>query len=107
VVEGPQEMTGQPKKIYLVCATGIATSTMLRLRVEAFLQERGVEATVRQYRVAELNPKLIDADVIIATTSIPDDIRAKAPVVDGIPLVTGVGQAEALQRMLDILQSKP
>ena len=97
----------RPKKIYLVCATGIATSTMLRLRVEAFLQEHSIEATVRQYRVAELNPSLVDADVILATTSIPEDIRAKAPVVDGLPLVTGIGQAEALQKMLDILQSKP
>jgi len=96
-----------PKKIYLVCATGIATSTMLRLRVEAFLEQHHVEATVRQYRVAELSPSRVDADVIIATTSIPDDIRAKAPVVDGLPLVTGIGQAEALQKMLDILQSKP
>jgi PTS system galactitol-specific IIB component len=100
-------MTPQPKKIYLVCATGIATSTMLRLRVEAFLEQHQLPATVRQYRVAELNPSLIDADVIIATTAIPDDIRSKAPVVDGIPLVTGVGQAETLQKVLDILQSKP
>jgi PTS system galactitol-specific IIB component len=93
------------KKIYLVCATGIATSTMIRLRVEGYLREQGVEATVHQMRVTELRPGLVDADVIIATTSIPDDVRGHAQVVDGIPLITGQGANETLHRVLEILQA--
>lgn len=93
------------KTVYLVCATGIATSTMMMVKIRDFLEDHGAEANIRQYRVAELNPSLIDADLIVATTSIPDDIREKAPVIDGIPLVTGVGQAETLQHILDFLQS--
>jgi len=93
------------KKIYLVCATGIATSTMVRLRVEGFLREQGVEAAVQQMRVTELHPDRIDADLIIATTSIPADVRGRAQVVDGIPLITGQGANETLRRVLEILQS--
>ncbi len=94
------------KQVYLVCATGIATSTMMKVKIEEFLDEHDVEVTVRQYRVAELNPSLIDADLIVATTAIPDEIGDKAPVVNGLPLVTGVGQAETLQEILAFLQSK-
>jgi PTS system galactitol-specific IIB component len=93
------------KKIYLVCATGIATSTMLRLRVEDYLRDHGVEASIQQLRVTELRPDHIDADVIIATTGVPDDVRGKAEVVDGIPLITGQGAAETLRHVLEILQS--
>jgi PTS system galactitol-specific IIB component len=93
------------KKIYLVCATGIATSTMLRLRVESYLREQGIEVSVQQMRVTELHPDRIDADVIIATTGVPDDVRGKAQVVDGIPLITGQGAEETLHHVLEILQS--
>ena len=92
------------KTVYLVCATGIATSTMLRVKIEAFLREHHTEARVHQYRVAELNAARIDADVIVATTAIPLEFHAKAPVVDGIPLITGVGEAETLQKVLEILE---
>lgn len=94
------------KRIWLVCATGIATSAMLRVKVQEYLEDHGVEATIRQLRVAELNPELIDADVIVATTSIPPEIAEKAPVVDGIGLITGIGQEEALQKVLEIITTK-
>jgi PTS system galactitol-specific IIB component len=94
------------KKVYLVCATGIATSAILRVKIEEYLDDHNMEATVRQLRVAELNPGLIDADVIVSTTGIPPEIQEKAPVVDGIPLITGIGEQEALQKVLEILKAK-
>lgn len=94
------------KRVYLVCATGIATSSMLRVKIEEFLRGHQVEASVHQFRVAELNPSLVDADVIVSTTSIPPELQEKAPVVDGIPLITGIGEAEALQQVLRILTEK-
>lgn len=94
------------KTVYLVCATGIATSTMLRVKIDDFLKEHGVEAAVQQYRVSELSAARLDADVIVATTAIPPEFHEKVPVVSGIPLITGQGQAETLQRVLSILQSK-
>jgi len=95
------------KTIYLVCATGIATSTMLRVKIEAFLREHDVEASIYQYRVAELSPSQVKADLIVATTSIPDEIRAIAAVIDGIPLITGQGETETLHEILAKLQYDP
>jgi PTS system galactitol-specific IIB component len=94
------------KKVYLVCGTGIATSSILRVKIQEYLEEHDMQATVQQLRVAELNPGLIDADVIVSTTAIPPEIQEKAPVVDGIPLITGIGEREALEKVLEILKAK-
>ncbi len=94
------------KTVYLVCATGIATSTMLRMKVEEFLAEQGIQASVYQFRVTELNPARIDADVIIATTGLPADFAETVPVINGVPLITGVGQDKTFEELLSILKTE-
>lgn len=92
------------KTVYVVCATGIATSTMLRLKVESFLEERGIEARVLQFRVTELSPERVEADVILATTEIPSEFEGLATVINGISLITGIGQGETLESLARALQ---
>ncbi len=87
------------KSVYLVCATGIATSTMLRVKVEQFLEEKGIEAEVFQYRVAEMFPDRITADVILSTTSMPPEIEEQFTVISGLPLLTGVGEQEVFDKL--------
>lgn len=93
------------KNVYVVCATGIATSTMVRLKVEKFLQANGVEANVTQYRVTELSPARVRADAIVATTQMPPEYHEVAPVINGMSLLTGVGEQESLQALLDVLKN--
>ena len=93
------------KKVYVVCATGIATSTMLRVKIEAFLQEKGIDVEVSQYRVTEITPSRVDADAIVATTGMPDEFSEVVPVINGLPLITGQGEDEALQELLEVLQA--
>ncbi len=95
------------KTVYVVCATGIATSTMLRLKVEKFLEEQGIEARVLQYRVTEISPERTQADVILATTEIPPEFEKVATVINGISLITGIGQTETLQNLARALQENP
>ena len=91
------------KSIYLVCATGIATSTMLRVKVEQFLEEKGIEAEVHQYRVAEMFPDRITADVILATTSMPPEVEEQFKVISGLPLLTGMGEEEVFIELEKVL----
>jgi PTS system galactitol-specific IIB component len=93
------------KTVYVVCATGIATSTMLRLKVVNFLEEQGLEARVLQYRVTELSPDRMEADIILATTEIPPEFDKMARVINGISLITGIGQEETLQELAQALKS--
>ncbi len=87
------------KCIYLVCATGIATSTMLRVKIENYLESKGLEAEIHQYRVAEMFPDRITADVILATTSMPPEVEEKFKVISGLPLLTGVGEDEVFEEL--------
>jgi len=92
------------KTVYVICATGIATSTMLRLKVEKFLEEQGIQARVLQYRVTEISPERMEADVILATTDIPPEFEGLATVINGISLITGIGQTETLQQLAKALE---
>jgi galactitol PTS system EIIB component len=94
------------KTVYLVCATGIATSSMLRFKIQDFLAERGIEVELFQYRVAEMFPERINADVIVATTSMPLEITEKFTVISGLPLLTGVGEDETLEAIAAALTDK-
>jgi galactitol PTS system EIIB component len=95
------------KTVYVVCATGIATSTMLRLKVEKYLEEKGIEARVLQYRVTEISPERMQADVIVSTTDIPAEYEGIVTVVNGISLITGIGQDKTLDQIAQALEDKP
>lgn len=92
------------KKVWVVCATGVATSTMMRLKVEKYLEEQGIEAIVNQYRVTEISPDRLDADVIMATTEVPKEFEGLVPIINGISLITGIGQDQALRELADALK---
>lgn len=93
------------KKVFVVCATGIATSTMVRMRVEEFLQEVGIPAVITQYRVGELSADRVDADVIVSTTGMPPEFSKVVPVVNGVPFLTGIGEEAALKEIEAALTS--
>lgn len=94
------------KKVYIVCATGIATSSMLRVKIDDFLHEKGLDAVISQYRIAELTPDRIDADVIIATTEVPPEIKEAAYCINGLPLLTGIGESVVFDELEKVLNEK-
>lgn len=91
------------KKVWVVCATGVATSTMVRLRVEQYLADEGIPAVVTQYRVSELSADRVDADVIVSTTGMPDEFSRAAPVINGVPFLTGIGEDAVLEQLKTVL----
>ena len=91
------------KKVWIVCATGIATSTMVRLRVEQYLQDSGIAASVNQYRVSELSADRVDADVIVTTTGMPPEFAKVVPVINAVPLLTGIGEDAVLDQIKKVL----
>lgn len=94
------------KVVYLVCATGIATSSMLRVKVLDYCESKGIDIEVHQFRVAEMFPERINADVIVATTSMPQEITDQFTVISGLPLLTGVGEDETLDAIVAALTDK-
>ena len=94
------------KTVYLVCATGIATSSMIRVKIQDYLESKGIDAECINFRVAELTPERISADVIVATLEIPKEISEKFTVINGLSLLTGAGEEETLEKIAEVLMDK-
>ena len=77
------------KRILVVCGTGVATSTVIVQKVRALCDAEGIHATISQGAVADLVAGSTDADLIVATTQVPDTVNV--PVIHGLPFLTGVG----------------
>lgn len=95
------------KKVWVVCATGVATSTMVRMRVEQHLADAGIPAIVTQYRVGELSADRVDADAIVTTTGMPPEFSLVVPVINAVPLLTGIGEDAVLDQLTTVLTAPP
>jgi PTS system galactitol-specific IIB component len=86
------------KKILVICGTGIATSTVVVSKIKDYLSKfpefAGVQIT--QGKVMDVL-RGTDADVVVATTQVPDSV--KVPVVNAVPLLTGVGAQQVLEQI--------
>lgn len=90
------------KNLLFVCATGIATSTAVTEKVMEFLKEKGVDGiNYSQTNVASVQANSEDADLIVSTTKIPYDLPT--PVINGLALITGVGEDKVLNAIYDKL----
>lgn len=90
------------KHVLFVCATGIATSTEVAEKVIAYCKERGLTFDYSQANVASVPAHEGKVDLIVATTKIP--YQVSAPVVRGLPLITGIGEEQTLEKIYDILK---
>lgn len=89
------------KRVLFVCATGVATSTVVEEKVIDYLKERGVDFDFDQTNVASV-PKLDkEYDLIVATCQVPGN--APAPVINGLPILMGFGADECFTKIYDAL----
>ncbi|WP_188455013.1 PTS sugar transporter subunit IIB [Virgibacillus oceani] len=88
------------KKLLIMCGTGIATSTVVTGKVREWLREQGLEneVTLYQSKISEELNRIDDYDVVVSTTLVPDNIKGK--VIDGVPLLTGIGTDEMYNHIL-------
>lgn len=82
------------KKLLVICGTGIATSTVVTGKIKDWLKENKLENEVQvfQGKVSDEIKSFDNYDVVVSTTIVPDQLQDK--VVNGIPLLTGVGVDE-------------
>lgn len=91
------------KRILVICATGVATSTVVVQKVKEFCRTNGFDVSISQGKVADILRGNINADFIIATTQVPSKITI--PVVLGLPFLTGVGLEATYQTIRSHLES--
>lgn len=88
------------KKLLIMCGTGIATSTVVKGKVEEWLKDNNLSQEVKIYqsKVSDEISRIDEYDVVLSTTLVPDKIRDK--VIDGVPLLTGIGIDEMYEKVL-------
>ena len=91
------------KSIVLACGSGVATSTAVANKISKLLDDNGYSG---QYKITlcsiqEAKSKCANADMLIATTVIPDDIPC--PAINGVPFLLGVGTEAAEKQILDLM----
>lgn len=87
------------KKLLIMCGTGIATSTVVVNKVKDWLNKEGLKDKVKIYqgKIAEEISRFDNYDIIISTTIVPDEYKEK--VINGIPLLTGIGVDEMYSKI--------
>ena len=96
-------MANGKKRIMFACGSGICTSTAVRKKVEAMLDENGYKGQyeITQYKISECPAQSVNYDFLVATTMAPAGL--KCPYVNGIPYLTGVGTAAAEEQILALM----
>jgi len=89
------------KKVLVACGTGIATSTVVTIKIQEALKANNIDADVIQCKVAELPMKINGADLVVTTTVYEND---KVPVIRGLSFLTGIGMEKDLQKIVDTLK---
>ena len=85
------------KRVLIVCGTGVATSTVVAIKVRDHLAAAGIPASVDQGKVMDLVRGDVNADLIVATTEIPESVTV--PVVRALALITGFGEESVYEEI--------
>ncbi|KGL37902.1 PTS sugar transporter subunit IIB [Listeria booriae] len=90
------------KKVLVACGAGIATSTVVMNRVENLLKDNGIDADVRQIKIAEAASLQEGADLIVSTTILPTTYSV--PTLIATAYISGIGMEELDEEILKHLK---
>lgn len=88
------------KKVIVACGTGIATSTVVCVKIKEALAANNVQAEIVQCKVNEIPSKIDGADLVVTTTSYSNDT---VPVIRALSFLTGIGEEADLKKIVEIL----
>lgn len=93
------------KKVLIICATSIATSTAVAMKIKDFCHKENISVEVKQAKGQDYYAKgnsFTEGYDLVITTITPID-NPTVPTLHGSPLITGIGEEELLSAILEIL----
>ena len=89
------------RTLLVICALGYATSTMIKKSITEFFEAQGVANwTVYTIGLTMAKDRLDTADLIVSSLGL-NQAEYKVPVLNGVPLISGIGKDAVLQEILD------
>lgn len=91
----------------VVCADGVATSTIVLVALREGLEDMGIEADFAQGRVLDAGrtTKEGNFDFVISTAG-TDLEDVNIPIISGVPLLTGIGKDQVFEQIKNIVDKK-
>ncbi|HGM5490490.1 TPA: PTS sugar transporter subunit IIB [Serratia fonticola] len=90
------------KKIIFACTSGIATSAVATEKVVQYCKSQGITVDPIQSNIGTIGKQDEMADLIIVTSAVK--VNLKTPIINGLPLLTGFGEEELLEKIVAILK---
>jgi len=91
------------KKILVACGNGIATSTVVSMKIKEKCEDCGIDVTVTQCKLLEVDSKADDYDLLVTTGKFSGG-SVNVPVVGAISLLTGIGEENTLDEIISLLK---
>lgn len=94
------------KKVLVICATSIATSTAVAMKIKDICKANSINVEVKQAKGQEYysrGNKFTEGYDLVLTTVAPIS-NPKTPTLHGSPLITGIGEEELIVKIIDILK---
>lgn len=95
------------KKIIVACGAGVVTSTTAMNKLNEELQARGYEEG-QDYKLIQTSVQSVESmadqvDMAITTTQYDND-SIKIPVINGLPLLTGIGADTVIDQVENLIK---
>lgn len=95
------------KKIIVACGAGVVTSTTAMNKLNEELSDRGynegTDYKLVQTSVQQVPAMADEADAAVTTTQYDND-EVSIPVINGLPLLTGIGADAVIDQVEDIIK---
>lgn len=91
------------KKLIVACGSGVATSQTVASKLTKMLKESGKQADVEAVDMKSLDSSIRGADGYVSIVKPKKDYGI--PVFNGIAFLTGMGQKEELEKIINFLDS--
>jgi len=95
------------KKILVACGTAIATATIVTEKLKDILARNKIDAEIIKCRVPEV-PYYIrmlgKVDLILTTSFVPD--VKNIPILNAVPLISGLGREELEREIVKALREE-
>ena len=91
--------------ILVACGNGIATSTVVASKIKTILAEKGVDVETTQTKLMEVPGKVENYDLLVTTGQFEGKTHG-VPYIHGLPLLTGIGADDTLNKIYDAVKDK-
>jgi len=93
------------KKILVVCGAGVATSTVVSIKIREELKKAGIQnVVVKQSSIANMPAIINQYNVLVTIANIEEEFEIKK--IYGVPFLTGIGKKEAMEAVIEALELK-